>query len=134
MRMVLADRGREGLEVSLLIENGRPGKISFSRGFLTADTLPAYANELHAVGVAVSRGDLHLWSCQTAYGESGERFVQTLAHFTEASVCGSEEVVGSADRGGSWTLKAKARPPLTSEAIGDYRGIMDTSNGTTVDN
>src|SRR3989440_12614019 len=62
-QMARAVQEREGqLDAIHVIAHGKPGEISFSGGILGADTLQAYANELHAVGVAVSRGELRLWS------------------------------------------------------------------------
>ncbi|MGY4286168.1 hypothetical protein ACVWXO_005388 [Bradyrhizobium sp. LM2.7] len=127
-------KGRGALEAVHVIAHGKPGEISFSSGFLSLKTLPRFINELALIGAAVADGELRLWCCQTARGTRGRSLIAAMADYTQAEVRGSSDLVGSSERGGSWTLDAPAIPPVTGNAVIRYQGIMDSGNGTTVDN
>ncbi|MGY4320558.1 uncharacterized protein YdeI (BOF family) [Bradyrhizobium sp. JR3.5] len=133
-QMARALKGRAGWEAIHVIAHGKAGEISFSSGALSLETLPDHIDELSLIGAAVADGGIRLWSCQTARGKRGRAFLVALADCAQADVRGSSSLVGSSDRGGTWTLDTTAVTPITSEAMVSYQGIMDTGTGTTVDN
>ncbi|WOH56056.1 DUF4347 domain-containing protein [Bradyrhizobium sp. BWC-3-1] len=123
-------KGRGALKAIHIIAHGKPGEISFSSGSLSAESLSGQIDELASIGAAVADGELRLWCCQTAQGTRGRALLAAMADYTKADVRGSSNIVGS----GSWTLDSTAVAPITADAMISYQGIMDSGNGTTVDN
>jgi hypothetical protein len=123
MATALADRA--GLEAVHVIAHGRPGQVSFAGEPLTMASLAAQGEHLAEIGRAA--GELLLWSCETAGAESGRVFLAALTEATGARVRAATQMVGAADKGGSWTLDAGAgfaKAPLTAAGIGSYPEVL----------
>jgi hypothetical protein len=131
----LKGRADASLDAVHVIAHGKPGEIAFSSGALTLPALAAHAAELRAIGATLRRGELRLWTCETARGPEGAKFIAALALATGACVAGATGRIGSAKKGGRWTLDARAesalaRAPLTREGAEKYEGVMATLTST----
>jgi len=132
MSMALAEE--RGLAAIHVIAHGTPGRIEFSAGSWSTETVARDADYLAAIGRALAMdGGLRLWSCRTAAGPAGTAFVADLAQASGAGIAAATGLVGAAARGGGWELTAAARPPLTAAGVAAYEGAMalKTWNGTT---
>ena len=71
--------------------------------------------------------DLLLWSCETAWGETGDAFIEVLAKAVGADVSAATTRVGAAALGGTWKLTACASQPaapLTEVGTASYAGVL----------
>ncbi len=133
-QMARAVRGREGLQAIHVIAHGQPGEVSFGAGVLSVETMAKHSDDLARLGPALGVGGLRLWTCESAHGERGSAFIDTLACMVGAQVAGSTRLVGSKAKGGQWTLDVGATglPPLSAEGAAAYAGVMTTTTSTTV--
>src|SRR6516165_5070974 len=70
-----------------IIAHGAPGRIAFTAGSWSTETVAQDAEDLAAIGTALAaHGDLRLWSCQTAAGPTGAAFVTGLAQAAGADI------------------------------------------------
>ncbi|TPO10584.1 DUF4347 domain-containing protein, partial [Mesorhizobium sp. CU2] len=64
--------GWRDLDAVHVIAHGSPGRVHFTSGAWSIDTLGDAADDLAAIGRALSAdGDLRLWSCETGKGRAG---------------------------------------------------------------
>ena len=133
-------RGRSALDAVHIIAHGAPGEVSFSAGRLSIESIDDYADDLAAIGDALTEeGDLRLWSCQTGAGASGRAFLGELSQAAAVSVAAATGLVGAKALGGSWSLDGycgtkSAEAPLTPDGKRSYLGLMATAtwkSGTT---
>ncbi|MBV8493940.1 MAG: DUF4347 domain-containing protein, partial [Alphaproteobacteria bacterium] len=131
-QMAHALAGAGGLRAVHIIAHGAPGEIAFSAGALSLDTLALHQGDLARIGGALGlAGELLVWSCDTAKGERGDRFLAALCWATGALAAAATGQVGAATRGGRWTLDARGGArivpmPLTAAGMAAYRGVMAT--------
>jgi hypothetical protein len=127
-----AVEGRDGLEAIHIVAHGEAGAVHFMSGTLSRANVDAHADDLAAIGGTLDRGELRLWTCETAQGEKGAAFVAALACATGAQVAASTGLVGSAAKDGRWELDARAESPralapLTAAGIAAYRSVLGPS-------
>ncbi|WP_188394042.1 DUF4347 domain-containing protein [Mesorhizobium sp. SARCC-RB16n] len=129
-QMALALEGRDGLDAVHIIAHGAPGRVCFSAGEWSAETLEGDAEDLAAIGQALGGyGELTVWSCHAGQGQAGRTFVGALARAVGVDVRAATKPVGSAALGGSWELAIRARgmppkPPLTGRGLEAYAGLL----------
>ena len=122
--------GRQDLDTVHVIAHGAPGRVSFTAGDWSAETLEDEADDFAVIGEALGEGgELRLWSCDSAAGPAGATFVEALAKATGACVAAADARVGAQALGGVWELAERAsleppHPPLTAAGIGAYAGIL----------
>jgi hypothetical protein len=108
-QIAAALEGREGLHAVHVIAHGAPGRVIFSSGDWSSETLEGAVEEFAAIGRSLAaHGDLRLWSCETALGKLGEAFIETLSEAAGADVSAATARVGAAGLGGAWELSARA--------------------------
>src|SRR5947208_3496975 len=124
-QMARAVQGREGLEAIHVIAHGRPGEVSFRAGTLSLHTLQDSAADLGALGKVLGDGGLNLWSCNVGEGRDGNNFINLMTSTVGARIATATDLVGSAARGGHWTLQDAAElvAPLTPEGMAAYEGV-----------
>ena len=136
-QMADALAGLGGLRAIHIIAHGSPGKIGFTGGSLSFDTLVAHARDLARIGAALGlTGELLVWSCDTAKGARGDRFLAALCWATGALVAAATGPVGATTRGGRWNLDARRGAqivpmPLTATGVAAYQGVMATKTWKT---
>src|SRR5229473_6288346 len=120
---------RRDLAAIHVIAHGAPGRVNFSAGRWSADTLASAADDLAAIGKALRpSGNLRLWSCYVGAGSEGASLVENLAQATGADVAATSGAIGAKSRGGSWNLVSvnTAGAPVTEAAIATYDGILSS--------
>ncbi|MAD43599.1 MAG: hypothetical protein CMH98_01220, partial [Oceanospirillaceae bacterium] len=89
-----------------LIAHGWEGDLWLGSSYLSAENLADSKEVLAQIGSHISEeGDLLLYSCNTAAGETGVEFVESLAEFTGADVAASNDRTGGPD--GDWQLEVR---------------------------
>jgi len=129
-QMAAALAGERELAAIHVIAHGSPGRVDFTAGHWSAETVADDAENLAAIGRALAAsGDLRLWSCRTAAGPAGAAFVAGLTQASGADTAAASGLVGAAALGGSWDLAARARravmqPPPTGRGMQVYAGLL----------
>ena len=87
-----------------IFTHGDSGALQLGSTTLTADNLTGYSDELASWGESQT-GDVLLYGCDVAKGETGNAFVDQLAAITGADIQASNDTTGSAQLGGDWDLE-----------------------------
>jgi len=89
-----------------IVSHGREARVQLGSIELCSDNLETYSHLLQQWGKALSeRGDILLFGCSVAAGESGAAFVRRLSSIAGADIAASDNLTGSAALGGDWELK-----------------------------
>jgi len=98
--------GRTGIDALHIISHGAAGTASLGALTLDAASLGDHQADLNAIGRSMAKdGDILLYGCDTGAGSRGQAFVDQLAIATGADVAASNDLTGSAVRGGDWQLE-----------------------------
>jgi len=101
-------KGRSGLSSLHIVTHGDAGELWVGIGFVDSNTLEQYKQDLQSWAAALAPdGDILLYGCNIAAGETGRQFVQLLGQLTGANVAASNNLTGSAALGGDWELEVK---------------------------
>jgi Ca2+-binding RTX toxin-like protein len=127
---------RQDIDVLHVIAHGQPGEVNFSSGVFSLESLDEHSDDLARLGAALAAdGEIRLWACEAAAGDKGAAFIGAFARSTGVPVVASAGRIGAAAHGGNWNLDGRASspvlPPLTSEGIAAYPGVLATFNATT---
>jgi uncharacterized repeat protein (TIGR01451 family) len=121
-------QGRSGLNSIHILSHGNSGTLSFGASSLNSDNLLSYTHALSQIGAALAEnGDILLYGCNVAQGETGFQFIDNLAKYTHANIAGSSTLTGAEILGGDWLLDvvntggAVTTDPLS---IPDYDGVL----------
>jgi uncharacterized delta-60 repeat protein len=105
-QMVDALAGQNGYDSIQIISHGAPGSITIGDTVLDNNSLSQYADQLATIGKALTTdGDLLLYGCNVGEGDEGHAFIEALAYITGADVAASDDLTGSATKGGDWALE-----------------------------
>ena len=127
--------GRKGLDAVHIVAHGAPGRVNFAAGEWSVGTLKEEADDFAAIGRALaSDGELRLWSCNSALGDAGEAFIETLSEAVGAEVCASTALIGAAALGGAWELfrtrkRVHALAAADRNGVSSYAGVLPTTSG-----
>jgi hypothetical protein len=89
-----------------VFSHGQSGVVALGKSTLDADSLLRRAGEIAGWGSALSaQADLMLYGCDVAAGANGLFLIEGLAALTGADVAASDDLTGSAARGGDWLLE-----------------------------
>ncbi|MEG5031952.1 DUF4347 domain-containing protein, partial [Microcoleus sp. AT3-D2] len=89
-----------------IVSHGREAGVQLGSIELCSDNLETYSHLLQQWGKALSeRGNILLFGCSVAAGESGEAFVRRLSLMVGADIAASDNLTGSTALGGDWELK-----------------------------
>lgn len=99
--------GRSGLAAIHIVSHGREGVLDLGGARLSLSSISGvHADELAIIGAALGEsGDILLYGCDVAAGETGRAFVDALAAATGADVAASSDDTGRAELGGNWDLE-----------------------------
>ncbi|MEG4435922.1 DUF4347 domain-containing protein [Microcoleus sp. M2_B4] len=115
-----------------IVSHGREAALQLGSIELCNDNLQTYSHSLHQWRKALSeRGDILLFGCSVAAGESGEAFVRQLSWMVGADIAASDNLTGSAALGGDWELKfaigeIKARIAIEKKVLEAYPYALGT--------
>jgi serralysin len=124
-------RGRTGLDSIQILSHGSSGSLALGSDFLTADNVSLHADALKQIGSSLTEaGDILLYGCDIAQGDTGQAFIQQLASLTGADVAASTNLTGA---GGDWLLEAQTGGIETPIAIDTKAQLqyVDTLSTTT---
>ena len=89
-----------------VFSHGQSGVVALGTSTLDADSLLRRAGEIAGWGSALSaQADLMLYGCDVAAGANGLFLIEGLAALTGTDVAASDDLTGSAARGGDWLLE-----------------------------
>ncbi|WP_263011225.1 Ig-like domain-containing protein [Metapseudomonas otitidis] len=127
--------GQDSIQI---IAHGNEGDLWLGTSYLNQNTLANYSQSLAQVGSGIKAGgDILIYACNTAGGETGRTFVESLASLTGRDVAASDDRTGSR---GDWTLEIttgtiEATSALSSASTAAYghdlATITVTSNADT---
>ncbi|HBK63079.1 MAG TPA: hypothetical protein DEG17_26155 [Cyanobacteria bacterium UBA11149] len=143
LEVVLLDGNRDGIVqitevlqkhrglLSLhIVAHGKVGGLWLGSGFFSNNTFDQYINDVASWRTALAPdGDILLYGCNVAAGETGREFVQRLSELTGADVAASDDLTGSAELGGDWDLEVQvgdieAALAFRVEVMEDYGGVL----------
>jgi hypothetical protein len=122
--------GRSGLSSLHIIAHGEAGELWVGIGFVNSNTLEQYKHDLQSWAAALAPdGDILLYGCNVAAGETGRQFVQLFSQLTGADVAASNNLTGSAALGGDWELEVKignVEAPIAfqAETMEAYKAVL----------
>ncbi len=100
--------GQSGYDSVQIISHGSPGSMTIGNTKLDRASLSQYVTQLSGIGHALTEsGDLLLYGCNVAGGAEGRVFVDMLSQMTGADVAASDDLTGSASKGGDWELEVQ---------------------------
>ena len=89
-----------------LYGHGSAGAFEVGRDLITGENLSSYESGLRTLGQALQAdGDLLVYACNLASTSVGQTLLQGLANTTGADVRASDDLTGSALKGGNWQLE-----------------------------
>ena len=114
-------QGRTGIDAIHVISHGSQGALYLGSTVLDSGNLASYGSQLSTIGSSLAEtGDILLYGCNVAQGESGLQFISTLAQYTGADVAASIDTTGVAAGGGNWLLESQTgniQSPLLTEPL-----------------
>ena len=135
-QIAAALQGLEGLDSIQIISHGSSGQLQIGDSVLDAAGLATHAAALQQWGSALREGgDLLLYGCDVAQGDTGVAFINALAAATGADVAASTDVTGSELLGANWVLEAHTgtidtASAVSAEAQQAYAYTLLANNGT----
>ena len=92
--------GQDSIQI---IAHGNQGDMWLGTSYFSNDTLRNYSDSLSQIGAGINEGgDILLFACNTAAGETGIEFVNSLAAMTGRDVAASNDRTG---QNGDWELE-----------------------------
>ncbi|MBI4785145.1 MAG: VCBS repeat-containing protein [Oscillatoriophycideae cyanobacterium NC_groundwater_1537_Pr4_S-0.65um_50_18] len=117
LQITVALQSRPHICTVHLVAHGSPGCLQLGNTQLSLDTLAHYTSYLQAWFSAALTPQLHLYACNVAAGDAGAEFLSKLHGLTQASIAASAQVVGNAERGGTWQLASHWGTPTPTVAF-----------------
>ena len=116
---------RSGITAVHLISHGETGSVHLGNANLSTASLSEYASDLARIGSGLTAdGDILIYGCDVAKGETGSAFISALAGATGADIAASDNATGAAILGGDWILEkntgnieAQALTPLQYDGL-----------------
>ncbi len=122
---------REGdVDAIHLVSHGGAGHLSLGGESVSITSLDKNERAWAAMRQALSpEGDLLIYGCDVAAGESGQQFIEALAEKTGADVAASSDLTGVASLGGDWDLERSIgdvsnRSLFAGGAGNDFLGLL----------
>ncbi|NET26454.1 DUF4347 domain-containing protein [Okeania sp. SIO1I7] len=122
-----------------IISHGETGTLYLGNSILSLNNIHQYSESIQKWGKCLSAdGEILIYGCQVASGQSGRKFVRQLHQLTGANIAASETLTGNVSRGGNWNLEIifgqlKSALAFTPEVRASYPGVLanivvDTTN------
>ncbi len=113
--------GQDSIQI---IAHGNQGDLWLGTSYLSNDTLKNYSDSLTQIGTGINEGgDILLFACNTAAGDDGMEFVNSLAAMTGRDVAASNDRTG---KSGDWELEIATG---TIEAVSSLNLASTSSYG-----
>ena len=117
-----------------IISHGSAGSLLLGSSTLTTVNLKHYTSQLASIGKSLTEtGDILLYGCNVAAGQSGLDFINQLSALTNADVAASNDITGSTALGGNWQLEAntgmiESALALNKTALNNYTDALAATN------
>ncbi|WP_232000475.1 Ig-like domain-containing protein [Pseudomonas asplenii] len=114
----------QGVSTVEIIAHGNSGDLWLGNTYLSADNVSARADVLARIGNDMNvGGDILIYACNTAAGDKGLSFVDSLAQYTGRDIAASTNRTGL---GGDWTLEVatgsiESRNLLSADSMAAYQ-------------
>lgn len=96
----------QNLDSIQLLSHGSQGGLQLGSDWVDSDSLETYQDRFQQWGNALKdSGDILLLGCNVGAGTQGQSFIDRLSQLTGADVAASNDLTGSAAKGGDWTLE-----------------------------
>lgn len=122
---VVAVLGRRDGDVSAIhiVSHGSAGQLVLGGSTVDGSSLDRYARVWSSVGQALAAdGDILLYGCDVAAGDTGAAFIDALAARTGADIAASTDLSGVAGLGGNWELEHRAGDVSARSLYADGEG------------
>jgi hypothetical protein len=122
--------GYSNLDSIQILSHGSQGSLYIGNAVLSNNTLKKYQEQLANIGSHLKdTGDILLYGCNVAQGDTGLQFIDALAKATGADVAASNDITGSAALGGDWLLETntgsiEAAGALSANTQATYAGSL----------
>ncbi|MEK0188461.1 DUF4347 domain-containing protein, partial [Microcoleus anatoxicus] len=119
-----------------ILSHGSEGSLKLGSDVLNRNDIEIFSTQLKQWGNAITEnGDILLYGCDVAAGDTGKNFVKRLSEITGADIAASDNLTGNAAKGGDWDLeiamgKIEAAVPFNQEAMKAYDGVLLNYNVT----
>ncbi|NEN89403.1 MAG: DUF4347 domain-containing protein [Okeania sp. SIO3H1] len=113
-----------------IISHGETGTLYLGNSILSLNNIHQYSESIQKWGKCLSAdGEILIYGCQVASGQSGRKFVRQLHQLTGANIAASETLTGNVSRGGNWNLEIifgqlKSTLAFTPEVRASYAGVL----------
>ncbi|MDS1344785.1 DUF4347 domain-containing protein [Planktothrix agardhii] len=117
---------QKNIESVQILSHGSEGSLKLGTDVLNGNDIENFNTQLKQWGNALTEnGDILLYGCDVAAGETGKNFVKRLSEITGADVAASNNLTGNQTLGGDWDLEIvtgniEATVPFNQEAMADY--------------
>jgi len=130
LQMAAILQGRSDLDAIHILSHGNSGELFLGSTILNNDNLLLHSDALAQIGSSLSAtGDILLYGCNVAQGETGVQFIHNLAQYTGADVAASNDLTGNAALGGDWVLEASTGAiEAKTENLPSYSGVLRDYN------
>ncbi|MGY2375075.1 Ig-like domain-containing protein [Pseudomonas sp. SDO524_S393] len=114
----------QGVSSVQIIAHGNAGDLWLGNSYLSADNIGARSEVLAQIGQGMNvGGDILIYACNTAAGDKGINFVDSLAQLTGRDIAASTNRTGA---GGDWTLEIatgsiESHTALSYQAMSAYQ-------------
>ena len=115
---ILADRSN--LSAVHVIAHGTDGQINLGNSWLNNTTLQQNRDAVADWGNALTAtGDILFYGCNIAADGDGQNLLVDIAELTSAEVAASDDLTGSAEKGGDWDLEYQTDAVEASTVLDD---------------
>ncbi len=116
------------LDAIHLFSHGSSGALDLGAYTLNSENLNEHSETLTQIGRALSpTGDILLYGCDVAQGETGLAFISKLATATQADIAASDTPTGHTAFQGDWTLEQLQGPIEAAVlAVEGWAGVLGT--------
>ncbi|MEG4216575.1 DUF4347 domain-containing protein, partial [Microcoleus sp. Pol14C6] len=127
---------QKDIEAVHILSHGNQGSFQLGADVLNENDIETFNTQLKQWGKALTEnGDILLYGCDVAATETGNKFVKRLSELTGADVAASNDLTGSAAKGGDWDLEIvtgqiESAVPFNRQAMEDYDYTLANFNVT----
>ncbi|MEG4225653.1 MULTISPECIES: DUF4347 domain-containing protein, partial [unclassified Microcoleus] len=117
---------QKDIEAVHILSHGSEGSLKLGSDVLNGNDIENFNTQLKQWGNGLTEnGDILLYGCDAAAGETGNNFVKRLSELTGADVAASNDLTGNAVKGGDWDLEIvtgqiESAVPFNRQAMEDY--------------
>lgn len=125
-----------GYDAIHILSHGSAGSVQLGNSTLNNANLSTYNEALAQIGAALTEsGDILVYGCNVAEGETGSTFIGNLAQVTSADIAASTDITGSPSQNADWELESNTGTINTDSVIStqvqeNYKNTLATENYT----